>query len=293
MVAEGFTAFKYVEEAFKLECPAGVPAEKQLVYIYTAYLDESGTHDGAESLAVAGFLSVANSWVDFSARWQLALNDFGLDYFHMSDFANRVGPYATWNEQERRARLTRLLGIISNSTVASVATCLSVPEVEEIFSARAKAMCGGAYGLAAIATFMSAADVVSADESIDGTINYVFESGARGAGQIAAVYNANVRDPVQKDQYRLGSLRFDDKRMFLPLQAADILAYEVYKNWRRERAAREKIEHEKAEPRFPLVALAAQPHHWGMLSAEELRKWHRVLTIRLAAEDQGLVEPLK
>ncbi len=274
-----------------LAFPSSIPEDQRLMYSYTAYMDESGTHDGSESVVVAGFISLPPMWVEFSAKWQLALNDFGLDYFHMADFANHVGPYASWNEEERRLRLARLLTIVSENTLGSVATCVPLKPFQDIFSPRAKSICGDAYGLATVACFMYLAEHLR-DQSLDGWVNYVLESGSRGAGQIANVFNANERDPSQKADLRLSSLRFENKRQFLPLQGADILAYELYKNWPRERAAREQIEHQKRIPRFPLVELAKAPHSWGRLDEQELRKFNRLLSLRGILEDQGRLRPL-
>jgi len=262
------------------------------VYSYTAYMDESGTHDGSESVTVAGFISLASMWVDFSAKWQLALNDFGLDYFHMTDFANRVGPYASWTERDRRLRLARLLTIIAENTLGSVATSIPLKAFDDIFSRRAKLICGGAYGLASMVCFMALSDQLR-DQSIDGWINYVFETGAHGAGQITTLFNHNERDPIMKADLRLWSLRFENKRLFLPLQAADILAYELYKDWPREEALREQQQGKRHRPRFPLLELAKEPRDWGRMDEHELRKFNHILSLRAALEDQGLLEPLR
>jgi hypothetical protein len=80
----------------------------------TAYLDESGIHDDSDSVVVAGFLSTPSRWVDFSEKWQMALNDFGLDLFHMTHFANKIPPYDSWSESVRRQNLSRLLNIIKS-----------------------------------------------------------------------------------------------------------------------------------------------------------------------------------
>jgi hypothetical protein len=50
------------------------------------YFDESGTHKGSTSFALAGFLGRADEWGVFAYRWQEALGGFGLPFFHMVDF---------------------------------------------------------------------------------------------------------------------------------------------------------------------------------------------------------------
>ena len=153
----------------------------------TAYLDESGTHDDSDAIVVAGFLSSAPQWVEFSARWQIALNDFGLNYFHMTDFANKVPPYDLWTEPERRHNLLRLLNIIKATASVSVGISFQKQAFDLIFSERVKEVCGGAYGLAAMACMLDVG-VKLKELDIAGRIDYVYESGATGSHQVGKVF---------------------------------------------------------------------------------------------------------
>ena len=256
--------------------------------IVTAYFDESGTHRGSKAVSVAGFVADADAWVEFSAQWQIALNDYSLSHhgFHMTDFANCVKPYNTWTEKQRRERLARLLNIIQSNVLGSVGTVIPLKYFNDIFTPRTKAICGGAYGLAAVANFMALGEILR-HEQIDSWVNYVFESGAKGSGQILKVFNSNVRYLEMKERYRLLSLRFEDKRALLPLQAADIIAYELYKEMPRQ------LKKHGREVRYPLSALSTIPRSWGWLEDKELRKWSEILSIRTDLEDSGELKTLK
>ncbi len=50
------------------------------------------------------------------------------------------------------------------------------------------------------------------------------------SGRAEGVYKRLLNTPGLTFHPRLGSLSFDDKRLILPLQAADFLAYETFKN---------------------------------------------------------------
>ncbi len=257
-----------------------MPPEQRLVLELTAYLDESGTHSGSEAVAVAGFLSTAPKWVEFAAQWQMALNDFGLDYFHMNKFANMVAPYDTWSEQERRARLSRLLNIIKANAGASIGIVFQKKAFELLFPERATAICGGPYGLAASACMIDMAENLQEIE-VEARVAYVFESGSEGARQMGRVFQANLKDQERREKLGLSSQRFENKRDFLPLQAADILAYELYKQTPKD------LQLEDTPSRYPLRFLADIPHRWGFLDGYELRKFSDILSIRAALEDSG------
>jgi hypothetical protein len=59
-------------------------------------------------------------------------------------------------------------------------------------------------------------------------INWVFEKGAEGQGQVAQMFTELDRDSVLSKEYRIGTWGFACKDV-VPLQAADTLAYEIFK----------------------------------------------------------------
>jgi hypothetical protein len=63
----------------------------------------------------------------------------------------------------------------------------------------------------------------------DEPIAYVFEKGALGKGEVEQFASEIMNDPIRTQRYRLGSLIFQPKKCYIPLQAADILANVAYK----------------------------------------------------------------
>lgn len=230
--------------------------------VFTVYLDESGTHQTSDTVVVAGFFSVASRWVKFSEEWQEALNDYQLDYFHMTDFENRQGRFKGWSTREHEDCLNRLLGIINENVIGSVGWVVSKRSFDEILSEYAKAICGDAYGLAAIGCFRSLAQIVIEE---DGQAEYVMESGAEGSGALLRIYREGRKDPEWRDNNRILSLAFQDKRYFLPLQAADIMAYELYKQFLRQLGVEDR------PARYPLKKLGTTLHEWHYPNDDELR----------------------
>jgi hypothetical protein len=84
------------------------------------------------------------------------------------------------------------------------------------------------------------------------------------------VFEDIISDELTRREMRVNSIVFRDKRE-TPLQAADLLAYEMYKHLPRQLGT-------DARPvRYTLRELAKLPRRWGWLDADELRKWHFVL----------------
>jgi hypothetical protein len=195
------------------------------------YFDESGTHCGSRAVSVAGYLSTADRWLDFEKEWKQALCEYGLcpGYFHMTDFVARRGIYADWTDDERRDRLAKLICIINRNTLASVGFALPMRDYYSSFSQAAKRYTGGAYGLAAVSCFMDASRAIQ-PEYAAARIAYVFERGVKGRGQVMKVFDQAWDSLELREKHRLLSLKYEDKRDLVPLQAADILAYELYRH---------------------------------------------------------------
>jgi len=241
--------------------PSKVPLEKQFLGVFTAYLDESGTHKESDVVAVAGFISDTSRWKKFSQEWQKALDDYGLEYFHMTDFENRQKQFKNWEGQERKNRLNRFLRIIKKHVLYSVGWVVPRQSFDAIFSDPAKAICGDAYGLAAIACVRSSAKIMV---SMDSWAEYVLETGAKGRGALLWISREGQKDPEWRDNNRMQSLKFQDKRRFLPLQAADILAYELFKH------LPNQLMRGVRKDRYPYRQLATIKKEWHYTDNDEL-----------------------
>lgn len=256
-----------------------MPVASRRVVALTVYLDESGVHRDSKAVTLAGFVSTPDRWVSFEREWREALDDYGLPSFHMVDFAAGRGPYSHWQNAQHRIRFGRLLEIIKAHVMYGVGIGVPTEPYHRLFSPEAKAHVGGPYGFAASVAFLEFSyqlpEVVE-----DPWLAYVFESGQPGIDQIAKSFQYNEQVPEQKADLRLLSLAFQNKLDFVPLQAADILAYELFRHLPAQLGLVERPE----VPRRNLQLLSDIPHHWAYVNEEETAKWARVikLSARLA-----------
>ncbi len=250
--------------------------------IFTAYFDESGTHADSEAVAVAGYLSTSELWASFKIEWRKVLADHAIDAFHMTDFAVGAKQFKGWAESKRRDCFGRLIKIINAHAIGSVGTVIPANLYKQIFSAKANNFVGGPYGLAATACFMSLAEILRLI-GIQGWIAYVYDIGAHGRDQVYKVFTENEQDKVNKEFLRLLSLKFENDYQFVPLQAADILAYELYRHLPKQLGS------DHRPPRlFSLRSLSAIPASWGYLDAKQLEMFAQVIDVRLQLEKKEL-----
>ena len=262
----------YLQQTIGTAFPAKVPNGARFLVVFDAYFDDSGTHAGSQVVTIGGYVSAPFCWLLFESEWQDALDDFGIDFFRMSQFANRAGVFQGWTEGQRRARLPRLIEIINRNAIMSVGVGIDRKLFDSVISEKAKAFVGGAYGLAFSCIAIEISKEISKVHP-EAQVAYVLESGTAGAGEILKVFQENLKDPVYAKELRILSLRFEDKRRYLPLQAADILAYELYKHLPKQPTS-------PSNARYPLRELSSIPRRWFTPDEDSLRTFSAVLEIK-------------
>ncbi len=194
--------------------------------VLTVYLDDSGTHGGAEVTAVAGFVSTKLLWDGFRKEWARALRKERIQIFRMSDLENRHGEFKGWSKERTETFRRELFDIIQRRTLAPIGSALINADWEKVMPAHIKAGFGGSYGWCAEDCAHQAYKWAKRTGA-PGKLRYIFEKGTVGHGQIAKVFADYASNP-RWDAFRISGYSFEEKKL-MPLQAADLMAYEVYK----------------------------------------------------------------
>jgi len=217
-------------EMLHLAFPFQVPAGGRVVGVFGVYLDDSGTHNESGLIVVAGYMSNAERWPTFDKEWREALSDFGIARFHASDCANGAPPFDAWTHQQRMDRPIDLIAIVNRHIVMSVATIIPRALYNEHVAQSDRRKLGGPYGLAAVTCGLEIAKVMRMLDA-DARAAYMYDAGTRGSGEILKSFSEvlKTKEQAARDRYRLATVNFVDNREITPLQAADLLAYEVYR----------------------------------------------------------------
>jgi hypothetical protein len=75
----------------------------------TAFFDESGHSASTRVVAMGGVMAGPKQWGEVRRKWQTALDRFGVEVFHMTDFENRQGEFRGWDESQKHALLGELM----------------------------------------------------------------------------------------------------------------------------------------------------------------------------------------
>lgn len=202
------------------------------------YFDASGTHDSLDrsgkpspAVSVAGYLATPLQWRRFDERWRAVLEVAGVKYFRASEFVARVPPFDGWSEGKRTRFIRALIGVISGNVTYGIGMAIGRAEYESVLATVpiAKQVFGTPYTFSCHMCLCTGTDWAH-DRNYKDTIKYIFEAGDLSAEILRAHTNACREDRVrERFRFGIGGLTFEDGVKVTPLQAADFLAYELYR----------------------------------------------------------------
>lgn len=234
---------------------------KDIVIVLETYLDDSGTHVQSPIIVVGGIAATRHNWETFDVHWKALLDCWNIEFFHMADFKSRQGPYSDWSDSERYERLNALLSLISKHTIVAVWAAVPREVYEKVIPDKLKARINP-YHIAAIACFTRLNGILR-NEMGDRNVQaaYVYEELGKGSGPILEAYLGIKAVPRLLEEMHMLSLAYQPKKRFRPLQAADILAYEVWKD------ETNKLAGDPRGRRYPFTQLKKsvdiRPSHFG------------------------------
>jgi len=187
--------------------------------MYVAFFDDSGTHEGADALTVAGYLMTVNGAAHLDRRWQRILAKHQLPHFHMVDNAHGNGEHARLTLDQRIVLQTRLISYIRSCALFGFAMSIDERQYRRWF--RSPRIMPNAYTLCC----KSAVDAIEAWMRFHGgirPINFVFEAGHKHQGDA----DRFMRDLFKQQDGIYGRHSFVTKAEGGGgVQAADILAW--------------------------------------------------------------------
>jgi hypothetical protein len=109
------------------------PPDEALVAVIRGYFDNSGDAEDRQHkwLTLGGYLANEAAWERFEGRWKKNLDDFGLPYLHMREFAHFRPPFDRFKTDEaaRREFLGNCIGIIGEMKPKAICHAIRLEDV--------------------------------------------------------------------------------------------------------------------------------------------------------------------
>jgi len=231
--------------------------------MFKAYIDESGIHADAKMFVLAGYLAPVKEWDRFGKRWQDVLHKYGVKRFHASDCNSNRGEFKKFcNDREaRNTFVSELLATISSRPrILAVNLGVVVDDFPDPHHRLVQAASGHPYyvcmkGLmASIHIVMTRWRGVSEREKV----SLVFDRQDQFRPFALERFNEIVAEDWE-GKNRFHAIGFGSAMTEIPLQAADALAFDSYREFLRRREFPER------PPRPSYEALTAHkimPQEW-------------------------------
>jgi hypothetical protein len=198
----------------------------------TVYCDDSGT-DNNRVAVVAGYVGKVAQWDLFNKEWKKVLKAFRVKQMHRADLESLYGEFSRargWNERRRKQFLIKLHRIIKRRTVFPIGSAIIKADFESVIPDDFKRKFGGVYGWGAHECIaMLRVWCEKSCRQHTEPINWIFEAGTKGHGQVGKMLEELYRDQKERVKWRIGDWSFNGKED-VPLQSADVLAYELFKH---------------------------------------------------------------
>jgi uncharacterized protein DUF3800 len=201
----------------------------------TAYFDESGHADdpNLNFVGMAGFVAPLASWINFEDEWRNVLDIAGLkEPFHMKDFAHSEGQFKSWKkrEEKRQPFLRRLMEIISATGATPIGSAVSLRDFFSLTPDQQSQFRDPYYVCFQTCTRGAAIKAVFEDAAEKLSMVYAFqkEYGTDRDGRAQQLWESMKQYVTFAGiSERMGSYASGSPSEMLPLQAADLFAYEL------------------------------------------------------------------
>jgi len=216
-----------------------------------AYVDESGTGGNSEVLIVGGVVALDNEWKSFCKNWQRVLNKYSANYFHFREWADasavvrkkrnpnsgfKSNPYKSWDQDTLDRFLFELSEVVVSDNKLVVGGYVPQNQLRsEQASGMAKTnaspeeLCVGHFFNAVVSAIINERRVLkrqgisfffdhSTNNQWKKTVHEVYDRSCQRHKQFKSItfISEGLRERVKN-----GDLEF------LPLQAADMVAYRM------------------------------------------------------------------
>lgn len=235
----------------------------------SAYFDESGHSELGPFVIVAGCVADVSQWEHFEREWLACLAPFNTRIFHAHEFDKGEPPFDKLSRSEGDDLFSRLVGIICRRVEKTYSQGIRLEQYRVINQKYIFAECYGYPYPAAARSCIGRVENWAEGHGISRTdLAVFFENGAKHRSQIEWL--------CERDKLQIPT--FGEKSDYIPLQAADLIAW-CHNSY--------LLKDGKVAARYEsaLDRLADVSNDWGIIDLEDPDKIPAILEIPLRNPD--------
>lgn len=254
--------------------------------VLQAYVDDSGSDLQGPVYLLTGYVSDVEAWEKFTRDWDHALRESpAIEYFKMREAESLKEQFEGWSRSDADAKVRHLIPLINHYTKHRIecvfwqahyesAMKWFLPKIAKQMSpldaSRVRKAFSNPYFLAFSLTMTDFAQRLANEQSSE-IVDFIFDTqGAIGKNAVEWWREMNEIFPnIYKDKYLPNEPIHRDEKIFLPLQAADLLAWQT-RRWLYEH----HVVHAtvKRQEMKMLEAVHLYPNRWNEQRLREMLK---------------------
>jgi hypothetical protein len=213
---------------------SGLPKHKRInrwLLMLQAYVDDSGSDLGGPVFVLAGYVSSASEWDQFSDKWYECLEKPNprtgkkLEYFKTREAAGLEGQFMRWTAGERDTKIQELSRIISRYAWFGIESSINISAYNEAIRGQVSPEFDHPYMFCFMDIIFSIV-YGQKQRSDHEKVDYIFDQ--QGAlGNLAAGWYESFMELIDADTRSFvgDPVQFRGSKEFRPLQAADLIAW--------------------------------------------------------------------
>jgi hypothetical protein len=191
--------------------------------VIECFFDDSGSETGSPFACVAGYLAHSTYWYEFNERWRHLLLRHGLPYLHMKEFIG-MAQERNWDGPKRQAVILEFIQVIRDTKLIGLGAAVDTACWRALPRERRKAF-GDSQEFCfqrVVRRIIDRMDLAQEREDIA----LVFDRDLAYAKPRITLFE-HILKGDRRASAQIASISFSDARRYLPLQAADLLAWET------------------------------------------------------------------
>jgi hypothetical protein len=249
------------------------------MFEFEVYVDDSGTDSQTPVAVAACYVSSTCQWREFSRNWSDVLKDEGFDEFHMANFvakpSARHEPFCSWDNAKKDRVYRRLAGIINLRTRRGFAVAIPKKAFDEYALPEFRKTYASNNYIWAVKTVFALLEEWRKEFAVSKPLQYVFDrDSSRQQRELKKIWDDYAKLENARAKYGLdpNGVTFANKKNFTPLQAADILAWQMQNYMRRVVMAATETERRNREHRGFRMLRENRSMRLAFYSTEQVRK---------------------
>ena len=218
-----------------------------------AAFDETGDDDNSPVIGMAGYLSDADYWREFAAEWSPVPEEFGVSKLHTTDCENAQKEFLGWDRDRKNAFYARLIPLIDKYATISIGVTMDRADYDRIVPEYIKHAIVKPYFFCQLQCAVKLLAQYPNGLGDGERLAFIFDCKKRAMDYATRNFRI-IRELLGPQSRWLAGPAYEDDECYLPLQAADFVA------WRMARRRKIQIGAAKAFPGWQATLYLAEGH---------------------------------